>query len=60
MIRYVNCRPSNTPTVKGAKFSLDICPKTPAKKKAHIARASYTSVVRNMMYTMACTRRDIS
>jgi len=59
MIQHVNCKLTNTPAVKGAKLSLDMCPKT-LEEKAYMAHVLYASVVGSLMCTMICMRPDIS
>ena len=44
---------------KGEKLSNKLCPETP-KQKERIEKVSYANVVGSLMYSMLCTRPDIS
>ena len=59
IFNIVNCKPIDTPIVKGQFFNLDTCPKTPQEKE-RIDRVLYTNDTGSLMYVMMCTRSDIN
>ncbi|XP_074569538.1 uncharacterized protein LOC141826187 [Curcuma longa] len=48
-----------TPTAKGTVLSKSMCPKTP-EEIADMKKKPYASAIGSLMYTMLCTRPDIS
>ena len=54
-----NCNIEHTPIVKGTVLSKSMCPKTP-EEIAEMNKKPYASAIGSLMYTMLCTRPDIS
>ena len=54
-----DCSPSIAPIIKGDKFSLNQCPNSDLEKK-QMQNIPYAFVVGSLMYTLVCTRIDIS
>ena len=53
-----DCKPMDTPVMKGVLLSTDMGPKTPQEKE-RMRHISYSSAVGSLMYAMMCTRPDI-
>src|SRR5215469_13421401 len=56
--RMKDCKPIDTPVVKGETLSLDMCPKTQSEKDS-MKNIPYASAVGSLMYLMLCTRPDL-
>jgi hypothetical protein len=54
-----DCHGDDTPIAKGTILSKDMCPKTP-EEVMKMKSKPYASLVGSLMYTMLCTRPDIS
>ena len=52
-------KPSDTPVVKGDKFSLNQCPKNDFKIK-EMQKIPYASTIGSLMYAQVCTRPNIT
>ena len=53
-----DCKPMDTPVVKGHHLSTDLCPKLESEVQ-HMKRVSYSSAIGSLMYAMLCTRPDM-
>ena len=53
-----DCRPGDTPVVKGDKFSLKQCPKASLEIQ-EMQKIPYASAVGSLMYAQVCTRPNI-
>lgn len=50
-----NCKPIDTPVIKGESLSLEKYPKT-LQEKEKMNRVPYASAIGSLMYAMMCTR----
>ncbi|XP_062089758.1 secreted RxLR effector protein 161-like [Humulus lupulus] len=57
--KKMNCKPGDTPVVKGDKFSLKQCPKGSLEVQ-EMQKIPYASAVGSLMYAQVCTRPDIA
>ena len=53
-----DCKPMDTPVVKGHHLSTNMCPKEESEVQ-RMKRVSYLSVIESLMYTVLCARLDI-
>ena len=53
-----DCKPIDTPMVKGGTLSRRLCPKT-SEEKEQMSKVPYLSVVGSLMYAVMCTRPRI-
>ncbi|KAJ4713080.1 Retrovirus-related Pol polyprotein from transposon TNT 1-94 [Melia azedarach] len=54
-----DCKPGDTPVVKGDKFNLKQCLKNDIEKK-EMQKIPYVSAIGSLIYTQVCTRPDIA
>ena len=52
-----DCKPGDTPVVKGDKFGLSKCPKNNFEER-EMQKIPYASAVGSLMYAQVCTRPD--
>ena len=55
----LNAKPVKIPLATHFQLSSELCPKIDDKAE-YMARVPYTNAIRCLMYTMVCTRLDIS
>ena len=60
MFNMYKYKPIKVPIPMGVRISLEQCPNTEEEEEEELSRVLYSSAVGSLMYSMVCTRLNIT